>query len=72
VSGWGSLGDAEDTMPEILQVVKVPFITYDTCRHKYNYTEKSIEPGMICAGYPDGGKDACGVSTLFLFTSQEV
>jgi hypothetical protein len=68
VSGWGLLGAAEQTMPQILQVVVVPFITYDTCRYIYrNYTEGSIEPGMNCAGYLQGGKDACGVSTASLF-----
>ncbi|GFG36634.1 hypothetical protein Cfor_04118, partial [Coptotermes formosanus] len=61
VSGWGSLGDSDGTMPQNLQVVMVPFITYDTCRYIYsNYTEGSIEPGMNCAGFLQGGKDACG------------
>ncbi|GFG36636.1 hypothetical protein Cfor_04119, partial [Coptotermes formosanus] len=61
VSGWGSLGDSDGTMPQILQVVMVPFITYDPCRDIYsNYTEGSIEPGMNCAGFLQGGKDACG------------
>jgi coagulation factor 12 (Hageman factor) len=69
VSGWGLLGDEEDTMPQILQVVIVPFITYDTCRIIYkDYTEGSIEPGMNCAGFLEGGKDACGVNTAFFFT----
>jgi hypothetical protein len=63
VSGWGLLGDPEGSMPQALQVVTLPFISHDTCRHIYrNYTEGSIEPGMNCAGYLEGGKDACGVS----------
>jgi hypothetical protein len=62
VSGWGYL-DLEGTMPQTLQVVTLPFISHDTCRHIYrNYTEGSIEPGMNCAGYLHGGKDACDVS----------
>jgi len=61
VSGWGRLRDGELATPQILQVVVVPFITYDTCRYIYqNYTDGSIEPGMNCAGYLQGGKDACG------------
>lgn len=60
VSGWGLLGDPEETKPQILQVVALPFITHDTCRHIYrNYTDGSIELGMNCAGYLEGGKDAC-------------
>jgi hypothetical protein len=68
VSGWGYLKDGDLATPQILQVVVVPFITYDTCRYIYqNYTDGSIEPGMNCAGYLQGGKDACGVSTGSFF-----
>jgi hypothetical protein len=52
VSGWGKLVDPEETRPQILQVVDVHFITYDTCRSKYS----DIEPGMISAGERKGGK----------------
>ena len=70
VSGWGFLEEDEKTLPQILQVVVLPFITYDTCRHIYeNYTKASVEPGMNCAGYLEGGKDACGVSIAHLFTA---
>jgi hypothetical protein len=67
VSGWGLLGDPDKTRPQILQVVNVPFIPQDICRHIYrNYTKGSIEPGMNCAGYLEGGKDACNVSTAYV------
>jgi hypothetical protein len=63
VSGWGLLGDPEETKPLVLQVVALPFIPHDTCRQIYrNYTDGSIELGMNCAGYLEGGKDACNVS----------
>jgi hypothetical protein len=71
VSGWGFLQNTGRTKPQMLQVVRVPFISRDTCRHMYrNYTKRSIEPGMNCAGYIEGGKDACGVSFLFHFDVQ--
>jgi len=71
VSGWGLLQYTGGTMPQVLQVVRVPFISRDTCHYIYrNYTEGSIEPGMNCAGYIEGGKDACGVSCLFHFDVQ--
>jgi hypothetical protein len=71
VSGWGYLRDEDLDLPQMLQVVVVPFITYDTCRYFYqNITDGSIEPGMNCAGYLQGGKDACGVSTGSLFAAQ--
>jgi hypothetical protein len=73
VSGWGLLGDPEETMPQALQVVALPFITHDSCRYIYrNYTEGSIEPGMNCAGYLEGGKDACNVSMASLFPSYTI
>jgi hypothetical protein len=65
VSGWGRLEDTEQNMPQILQVVVVPFITYNTCSSIY----RSIKPGMICAGERNGGKDACEVSIPSLLTS---
>jgi len=55
VSGWGKLGDSQEGMPQILQVVDVFFVTYDTCRS----INSDIEPGMNCAGERKGGKDAC-------------
>jgi transmembrane serine protease 9 len=70
VSGWGYLRDEDLDLPQMLQVVVVPFITYDTCRYFYqNIPYGSIEPGMNCAGYLQGGKDACGVSTCTLFAA---
>ncbi|KAJ9586350.1 hypothetical protein L9F63_020005 [Diploptera punctata] len=58
-SGWGKTDN--DTLPSILQVVKVPFISHNTCQEIYtDKNDDSILPGMVCAGYPEGGKDACG------------
>ena len=68
VSGWGLLREEEKTLPQILQVVTVPFITYDTCSSKY-YTDGRIKPGMNCASYPQSGKDALPVSIPSFFTS---
>ena len=41
---------------EELHGVQVPFISQQECRSKY-YT--GIFDGMVCAGYPQGGRDAC-------------
>jgi len=69
VSGWGHLGDPKKTMPQILQVVEVPFITYDNCRSIYSKIYSEIEPGMNCAGDCKGGKGACIVSIPSLLKS---
>ena len=56
VSGWGTTvegGDASD----ILQKAEVPVISDDACRVSYGID--LIVDTMLCAGYPEGGKDAC-------------
>ncbi|XP_066995475.2 trypsin-1 [Anabrus simplex] len=60
VSGWGNTLVYPDNYPDILQAVDVPFVSQDICVASYeNYPTGSIEPGMVCAGYMNGGKDAC-------------
>lgn len=41
-----------------MQQIRVPIFSYTDCRSKYGST---LPPGMICAGYEMGGKDACQV-----------
>lgn len=57
VSGWGNLsGRKNSRMSDILQKVDVPLVAKNTC----NYLHKGqITDRMLCAGYPDGGKDSC-------------
>ncbi|PSN43706.1 hypothetical protein C0J52_18632 [Blattella germanica] len=55
-SGWGYL--ANGTLPSALQLVVLPFISHNTCRGIYG--EEVLLPGMCCAGFEEGGKDACG------------
>ena len=56
VSGWGATGEGSVPLPSILQWVKVPAITNGKCSESYN---DAITDSMICAGYPQGEKDAC-------------
>ena len=37
--------------------VSVPIVSHSTCQH--GYSEETIDDTMICAGYPEGGKDSC-------------
>ncbi|XP_063989082.1 polyserase-2-like [Diachasmimorpha longicaudata] len=58
VSGWGEMGDEIIAKSELnmLRLVKVPIVSKSKC-----YVNLSRVPsGQICAGYPEGGKDACG------------
>lgn len=41
----------------------MPIIDTETCRTSYG---NSLADGMICAGYNEGGKDACQVTSLTL------
>ncbi|XP_058876894.1 transmembrane protease serine 6-like isoform X1 [Acipenser ruthenus] len=55
VTGWGSAGEGGPSS-NVLQKVDVSLITQDICNQSYRY---KISPRMLCAGYPDGKKDAC-------------
>jgi len=55
VSGWGALREA-GSLSDQLQAVTVPILSLDACRKAYG---ASITDRMICAGIPEGGKDAC-------------
>lgn len=60
VSGWGNTRTSPQPYPDILQALGIPFIDYDVCDKLYkNYEEGFFIPGMLCAGYLEGKKDAC-------------
>ncbi|XP_041376631.1 transmembrane protease serine 9-like [Gigantopelta aegis] len=44
-----------DQRPDILQEVKLPIMSQSACSNVYTHYDDS----KICAGYPQGGKDAC-------------
>ena len=56
----------ESTTSDILRKVVVPIVADDECKKMYEVAigSPSIYDGMICAGYTEGGKDACYVSGL--------
>lgn len=47
--------------PEINEV-EVPVLNRDLCNAWLENRELNVTDGMICAGYKEGGKDACQVS----------
>lgn len=60
VAGWGLTTSRSVTASEILMAVDVNLLEATACR-----SYKIFRPDlMICAGYLEGGKDACQVSQL--------
>lgn len=57
VTGWGTLRSGGPS-PNILQEVNVPVVTNQTCNGPQSYGG-SITANMLCAGFPQGGKDSC-------------
>lgn len=58
VAGWGKLSNG--TLSQTLQQVKVPIMTNQQCK-KSAYRATRITDNMMCAGYSEGGRDACQV-----------
>lgn len=57
VAGWGSLGsDLDHILPDELMEVTVPILS-PKCESNYN--DIRITENMLCAGFPEGGKNAC-------------
>ena len=55
ITGWGTLTSGGN-QPDKLQVAHVPIVKQDDCNKKY---KNQIHDSMVCAGYPEGGKDSC-------------
>lgn len=56
-TGWGFTKE-ESSPSDILKKVVLPIVSDEKCRDAYENI-KLISADMICAGYDDGGKDAC-------------
>lgn len=69
VTGWGALREGGSS-PTQLQVVEVPLVSLEDCRSAYG--TNAITDRMVCAGFPEGGKDACQVRVLIRFTIKKL
>ncbi|XP_021944195.1 trypsin-1 [Folsomia candida] len=56
ISGWG-ITTPSGSLSNILQWVELPVVDDATCQG--NYPEEVILPSMLCAGFPQGGRDSC-------------
>ncbi|XP_037005934.2 transmembrane protease serine 11D [Artibeus jamaicensis] len=57
VTGWGSQINGGDTVTDLRQG-RVYIISNDVCNAQISY-DGAVLPGMLCAGLPEGGVDAC-------------
>lgn len=57
VIGWGKTetGSRSDRLMQ----VNVPLVAREECQSAYDLHGYAINSSMICAGFPEGGKDAC-------------
>lgn len=58
VAGWGHQFEGAEEYATFLQEAQVPFISLDRCSSS-NVHGDAILPGMLCAGFLEGGTDAC-------------
>ncbi|XP_049759268.1 testisin-like [Elephas maximus indicus] len=62
VSGWGDIMENKELEPPYnLQEVQISIINTTICNHLYQQPDfrYNIWGDMVCAGEPEGGKDAC-------------
>lgn len=56
-SGWGNTLSSSESRNQ-LRTVQVPIVNHEACQAAYLGFGQVTER-MICAGYENGGKDAC-------------
>jgi hypothetical protein len=56
--GWGSISKTGNLYPDELRQTEVPITSNAVCNAPRSYPDK-IDDKMLCAGYLQGGKDAC-------------
>lgn len=58
VTGWGTTGPG-GSVSAVLMQAQVPLISSSDCANQSAYSSSQLSSNMICAGYPQGGKDSC-------------
>ncbi|KAL7289300.1 hypothetical protein TKK_0017233 [Trichogramma kaykai] len=58
VAGWGYTNFTEKKLSPILLYVDVPLMNRSKCQ-ELMFSESTLPQGLMCAGYLEGGRDAC-------------
>lgn len=56
---------SEAEYQKVIHQVEVPIVDFNTCQEWYSAQEVVISDTMLCAGFAEGQKDACQVSTRY-------
>lgn len=48
--------------------VQIPLTDISKCKEAYSGGYNVIDDRVLCAGYPEGGKDSCGVFDFLICT----
>lgn len=70
VTGWGVIDATSTTIVNNLREVELPVVSNETCNEPESYNGL-ITDNMLCAGFADGGADACAGDSggpLMLYT----
>ncbi|XP_023325019.1 cationic trypsin [Eurytemora carolleeae] len=59
ISGWGKTDPSGPVRPDCLRAATIPIINQDKCEKMYTYFSQGVLKNMVCAGYTEGGVDAC-------------
>jgi secreted trypsin-like serine protease len=75
VSGWGLTvaGGDRSKLSDVLRQVSLPLVSYPACTLSWGIFFGSLTPREVCAGYLEGGKNACNGDSggpLMVFDSQ--
>lgn len=67
VAGWGWNDEDGVNMSTKLHRVQVPLMSRSECEKRFLTAGYSvpIDKTKVCAGWPEGGKDACQVRSFF-------
>ena len=57
ITGWGRTSEGGQTS-DILQKAEIPYVENKVCNAPQIYNN-AVTPGMMCAGFRDGGIDSC-------------
>jgi hypothetical protein len=71
--GWGHTKPS-GSRAEALMRLDLPVLTREKCLKDSNYDEEDITDNMVCAGFIEGGKDACIVRVFqsLLLSTQNI